>query len=1235
VIVNQARRAFDLFSIRSLQMDAFSPGNGLAARAEFQSLMARLTTDNTRSVIKGAYKGRLAREFISELPQSIVEHPGLWDLRDGRYFLKGSAEQIDEAGASFLADTLGRSRASAKSAFLEQHLRTEGLSPEVSRIVTEMKSTYEMIGKNLVQNEGVLKAVRDDYFSHVFKPNDKFYKTAHLRPGEARVRETLSEDASRQLDELMGEEFKVMADRANQGKVTFEEVRKFTEAKALAFEKAGLGRYEKDSVALFSGYLDASGKSVLINRLWRDLPEISEGLTATALGKRAAGVSDKSIRAARRVMNVEPPRELLPFYKRMFTRPRVLGEIDNLAALMEGGIARAIRRLREDPQAFQGLVAEEAQRVTGSLDAVEAELTRRGVAAIEATEREVAALRKSMAPALAVLKGAEDMELRAALTKIKALEAAILERHASGARVIEGLQAEWTKKLDDARKLINNAEELARARVAAKLSGKKTVFGFRLRLTGSTEPVAFQDEWVNLSSIPENLVGSKQIKAGLAMEVRGDELLSAVRERVAGQQAKIESQAKALRKKAGILQEAAIREIDAAEAAIARHEARLPEAERGLLSAERRTASMRKQIDAQAKKIGDALDANIGRVEESLRDAAAAKAGVPRLAKQRVIGQLRAEEYLAKARKEAALKNPPSREGGLWVFEDDYNHLAEAFSIREKPSSAFFRKYDRWNAALKSAVLMGDVFHFNVLAISQALLNPASVMKHLYDDAGKLLPGVLEGGFNLSNAAVKAGVGAAVGAGIGAASGEDARGVATWSLVGGLYGAVIGAATNNARIGVRAAMNPANIDTLHWMGVGGWRGRPDDRSIGLLNRALKGLRDRIAREEGDSLLLHAIDGTRHLADAWDDLLWQTLHNGSKHQYFQVRWARELPKLEARTDWAALSDTKRFQLKSGLAREIVQTSNNVFGGQTFRFLFDNPEFQHIARRFLLSPDWTSSRLGLASGFFMNMDPAKQALIGAGLGTGVQMVEYGGDPEHVFDWRGPVLGAGLGLALGKWAKGIQRRMLTRGDLMARESRRIASAALLGGYVFANAVNYGLTGRWLFQNPEGRKTAIDIGDGNYVQLGKPWVEAFEFAGIYEKDKHPVPIVSRLVSKGATLPIAAIRVLANRNGFGGPLFMPDDSPFEIASKAVDATIPIPIIGQGAARILGDILQGGTTPRQLRAAAVRSFGFPVRGPGRATGPDLGALQRAIQGSARAFGPPPPLVGPSLLESQL
>lgn len=1017
VMTNQMRKAMDVFSIKSLQADAFSPGNGLAARAEFQSMMSRATVDNLRAVVRGEYKGRLAAEFIAEMPQAVIEHPKLWELRDGRYFLKATAAEMEADGADFLLDAIQRSKGSKKSAYLETHLRTEGISPGTSGLISEMKTTYDMVGKNLVQNEGVLKAMHEDYFSHIFRWKPEHYAKAHPGAGAATIPESLSEDAQRQLDELSGESLTVLADKANQQKVTFEEARKFSEAQALAAEKAGWGTYEKDGVAIFGGYLDASGKSVLINRLWRDLPDISDGLTRGALGKRAIDVSDATLAKAKRIMNVEPPKKLLHLYKQMFIRPRVLTAADDPAALA---------RL---------------------------------------------------------------------LTAEKALKA---------------------------------ADETARNRVAARLEGKGVVGGFRLRDKATGAKVAFQGDWVLTDAIPDSLVGAKEIKGKVKEMIDGDSLLAKLR--------------------------------------------------------------------------GDVTKAR--------------------------------EDIQAKALKLAGKEPDAAQRGGLWVFEDDYNHIAEAFAIREKPSSAFLRKYDRWNSTFKSVVLIGDVFHFNVLAISQGLLSPESILKHLYDDTGKLLPGAAEGGFGLSNAAVKTAAGAAVGAAVGA-TGEDAdaRRIGTFSLVGALYGAVIGAAMNNARAGIKAAMNPANVDTLHWMGMGGWRGRPDDRSIGLLNRSLKGLRDRIAREDGDSMLLHAIDGARHLADGWDELLWSTLHNGSKHHYFQVRWGRELPKLMAKTEWVQGDDAARFKMQSDLARQIVQTSNNVFGGQTMRFLFDNPEFQHNARRILLSPDWTASRLALASGFFMNMGPAKQALLGAGIGVGVQLVESGGDPEHIFDWRGPILGAGLGVALGKWAGNIQRRMLTKGDVMAKEARRVATAAILGGYVFANAVNYGLTGRWLHENPEGKRTSIDIGEGNWVQLGKPWVEALEFAGIYEKEKYPIPFVSRLVSKGATVPVMTLRIVANRNNFGGPLILPEDTPFEMGSKMFDVVVPVPILISGPLRLGGDLLEGTARPGAAGAAGIRTLGFPVRGPGRGgMQPSFLNMQSAIQSSL-----PQPLVSPSqtLLESDL
>lgn len=559
----------------------------------------------------------------------------------------------------------------------------------------------------------------------------------------------------------------------------------------------------------------------------------------------------------------------------------------------------------------------------------------------------------------------------------------------------------------------------------------------------------------------------------------------------------------------------------------------------------------------------------------------------------------------------------PTQKGSVAIYKGDFGHIQEAFRLYEKsrdPETGFqkfVRGYDLWNYRLKSLVLAGDVFHFNTLSIGQVLSNPMALGVNFAQDARDLIRGR---NVRLSNAAVASMVGGGVSGGIGALQTEDPEAIAAFTLIGSIYGAAIGSALKNAKAAGRAFMNPESLDTLMMMGVGGWTGRPDDRSIGVLNRGIARIVDRVSRDPARAALVHPLDGVEHALDAWDSLLWTTLHNGSKHYYFSTMWAHELPRLQASSAYKNADDAGQWLMKSDLARQLVASSNNFFGGAAFRFLMDNPGYQQMMRRLLLSPDWTTSRLAIAANYFMNMGPVKAELMGAGLGTAVEYAYNGGEVDEM-TLRGPIFGAGLGFAMRKWAKGIQHRMTTPGDVMAREARRMATAALAGGYTMALALNYAFTGRPIWENPEGRRTHIALPDGSYVALGKAWVEPFEFAGFYDPERYPIPLVSRAVSKGAVLPVRALHVAMNTSGFGGPLVTGDDGPLEMAHTAFNFAVDMasPILLQGPLRLAGEAVAGEATPGSVGRAAVRAAGFQVSGRPQRAAPDLSLI---LQGTA-------------------
>ena len=705
------------------------------------------------------------------------------------------------------------------------------------------------------------------------------------------------------------------------------------------------------------------------------------------------------------------------------------------------------------------------------------------------------------------------------------------------------------------------------------------------------------------------------------------------------------------------------------------------------------------------------LKAHVDKLVEAAEDVARATTRArAETAQAQKLGQ--AAKRIAKA-----AEKPETLPTQVAVYKGAARPLQEAFRLFAHGGkvSTLGRLYDDFNYRMKSIVLMGDVFHYNVLAFNQVIADPTAALRNLRDSAGTLLPGVAEGvGLNATRGAV---VGAASGAVAGAGLGDgDIEDVLTGALVGGIYGAMIGSSRQNAMHTMRQNMlNPDSADTLMWMGLGGWTGRPDDRAIGFMTDFLQNQVIKSERATGGlrPFLVSPLTGLAHISEAWDKELWELMHNGSKHFYFTERWGQLLPALEqsrlystkhlitefneakrggklddltmsldrARKETVPLSPRKtqtaaedeffvlvddtlstgrarvpphlqgtktghvmsdvpdyraleavyegievplgegidprmrkyianrRFELKRQLAAEIMQSSNNIFGGQSFKNLIGDPSHQFMLRRFLLAPDWTLSRLNMASTMFMNMGPMKSALMGAGMGSLLELAEAGFDQDSP-PWRGVIFGAGLGAAGAKWANFTARAMRTPGHTLAREARRRTAAAMVGGYVFSTLANKGFTGRYMHENEEGKRLSIElpgtdgIGRPRFVTLGKQWKEFGEFGAFLGKEQYPVPVVSRLASKMAVPARFGIDVLTNLNYRSGdylsPIFLTTDEPWEIAHKGVRFTLAriTPIMAAGPLQAtfgaLEEAVGGEAAASTFGEAAVRGAGFQV-----------------------------------------
>jgi hypothetical protein len=604
-------------------------------------------------------------------------------------------------------------------------------------------------------------------------------------------------------------------------------------------------------------------------------------------------------------------------------------------------------------------------------------------------------------------------------------------------------------------------------------------------------------------------------------------------------------------------------------------------------------------------------------------------------------------EKMAKRMAEAVEAKQAERglHSDVWVradYAERFEAMFRTWRAGNIENKQWLRKYDEINYGLKSIKLGMDIFHYNVLGIAQFVgTGPVDFLRLLVDPEGRVIPGTLEGAFGTpasraavaspefaatrKSAFVKAGAGAVGGAAAGGAMGDDAGDVGTFSLVGALYGAMLGAAKLNAVWANRMMLNPQNADTLRWMALGLWSGRPDDRAIGGAERMMRNLAGELRKKGGPELLISPLTGAAHVAEAFSRELWETLHNGSKHFYFATRWGHLEPALRASGRFGAAAPGEQNRMLLDLAKDLVQTSNNSFGGQNWEVLLEHPRMQYALRRVLLAPDWTFSRLQMLGNTMLNMDVKRQAVVGAVAGQAVEMAEYGFDPEEV-PWRGATFGALLAPVLGRWSQRVARRMGSKGDVMAKEAWRIMATALVGGYAFANALNYAFTGHYMWDNEEGKQLQIEmpgettLGSKRYVALGKPYLEAFEFMGISDKRQYATPIAGRLRSK-VSVPVGAAMTIVDNQGFFGPVFAADDSPLDFAGKVTEIAVDTfqPIFLSGPSRLAQRAFsERGVNAGDVVETGIRLGGVAVTRGQRGVAPadmsralDLGLLPQA------------------------
>lgn len=181
---------------------------------------------------------------------------------------------------------------------------------------------------------------------------------------------------------------------------------------------------------------------------------------------------------------------------------------------------------------------------------------------------------------------------------------------------------------------------------------------------------------------------------------------------------------------------------------------------------------------------------------------------------------------------------------------------------------------------------------------------------------------------------------------------------------------------------------------------------------------------------------------KHFVELWDDALWGKYYVGSKAQAFMVEYGRNLKFLEKRypklyEEWKAKGFAKTFQTEyeKKAAQFASRDINDLYGGLNYELLKISQTTQDTLRAFVLAPDWQTS-----------------------------------------NWRSFINGV--------------RGMATGGQSAATVAagKRLAQVAItLGG--LGNMINYVTTGRFVWDNPQGYKGMVAIGEID----GKPYYTDF----------------------------------------------------------------------------------------------------------------------------------------------
>lgn len=1171
------RRVWETFGNDWMERDPSGLAGALGARKSYVTFMASNYAGLTRDTLTALYPATGQAQAVADVLGSIIEHRDLFELRDGRLFLKSGITDASLREASPVLHE--RIFLDSKRGMLGL-LTNDGLAPEVVRLVDEWGATLEAAGRNLV-HEGVLVGTLGNFFPHVFIPDASFFKTFNvMEKSIGRAFERALDGADSGLADVLfgatGSAGRKRSDevlrKARAGTLSHQESRRFAEDMMVRLVEGGFGDYEKDSVKVMAAYLDATHGALLMNRLFVDLPNsplmaLRDEDLLEILGKEAFDKIPANVRAKmKRAIDRKAWEGLDAGARQHYTEL--------------SGVRRAADRVAS---------AEELARQSGGAvaEGLSGEAVARELRAIE--EANVRMAGKAAEAAELAGKRAERKTAAAVGRAQRQGAKAIRELDAEMTAAVEGYAAEARALLEEGRSLLDRGQELG---VAGRLG--------RTKLAEGTLP-------------PKAEARLRRVTADVQKAARTTR-----------------ARAERLRKRAEAALEAAQHAETRLQARIDRMAGKVKEAEQKALAAVQRSRARFERDVEEFRALADMARKNEGLAAD--------------LAQRKVSRRVDAAKKAAAAPTDRTTEAVPK----VYVLNADAAALKDIFRMYDDHYSKGWERYDRWTRNIKALVLSGDLWTWNALSTVSFIHDPMSYLRGLPEDIANA-PETLAGAFGkavrgspvqatydvLGNRAASTVVGGAVGAAASPAFGADDPGdVGAFSLGGAMWGAAMATALRRGRVARRYALNPANLDTLYWMAQGLWTGRPDDRSIGLAHRWMRSLRDDLLRKNngGHGFATDALDGGVHLLDGYEHNLWGVIHNGGKHAIFAHEWNRALARLEDTAAFRKMTPKEQFFEKKKLAAEVVQFANNALGGQSYARLFANPEWQLATRRVLIAPDWAISRMLLTGAMFANLGLVKSALLGAGIGTLMQYADEGFDAEKITA-RGPVFGALGGVAIGRWATNINRRMGIRageagaGDATRRMARNLSAAALIGGYAVYNLMNYAFTGHFMWDNADGRKLEVQLPNGMTFNPGKPFVEAFEWASVKSPDLYPAPIASRLSSKLGPL-ATAWRVVSNRDYFGGPIITPDSGPLDVAYKygevVVEATFPIGLRGFGGLALQG-ALQDEVRPGAGLWAFTEVLGLPVRrqaGPIPGQRPDLSAIRTAL-------GAPPSLGNPT------